>query len=204
MVVGSTFGCEAYLAELLTKRPVPEENYKIGTWASLPTPLVCHKNNCFFTNAYPGLLKGRNNIDSELRPAELDSIYMSQSRDFFCLQVEAVKPHLILFLGKLPGFVLGDERLRATGWWPFLSRKWGWLSEFKSIDIAGKAFIPDTRWHGVKHGVGIAILLHPCNRRRNLDKRGLAYPGPDSECVFLEDIIAATHSVTPITPEKED
>jgi hypothetical protein len=204
MVVGSTFGCEAYFRDLLAKKPVPEENGNMGTWGSLPVPLIRHRNRCFFTNAYPGLLKSENNIDPELHPAELDSTYISQSQSFFCRQVETVRPRLILFLGKLPGFVLGEERLRRMGWWPFLSRKWGWLRAFRPIDEAGKAFVPETRWHGVQHDIGIALLLHPCNRRRNLDKRGLSHPGSDPECGFLDDVIKATHSGILTTQDTED
>ncbi len=189
MVVGSTFGCKDYLGELLKMLPVPEENYKKGAWGSLPAPLIRHRNKCFFTNAYPGLLNGKNNNDPELRPAELDPTYLSQSRDFFCLQVETVKPRLILFLGKLPEFTLSEVRLKEMGWWPFLNRTRGWLNDFKSIDSAGKSFIPETRWHGVQQGIGIAILLHPCNRRRNLDKRGLAIPAPIRNAVFWKRLL---------------
>jgi uracil-DNA glycosylase len=193
MVVGNTFGCMKYFDDLVKKRPLAEENCRTGTWRQLLSILEEYKSRCFFTNAYPGLLNGDENIDNDLRPADFDSVFLSQCREFFFKQVELTMPKVILFLGKFSPFVLGGDRFRELGWLPFVNCKRGCIRKFKPIDEEHKSFIVGSRWTGVSNDVGIAILLHPCNRHRNFDKRGLEYPGRDKEIPFLQHIMRITH-----------
>lgn len=193
MVVGSTFGCTRYFEQLRKKGPLAEEARGKDTWGNLPPPIKRRMETCFFTNAYPGLLRGDSNVDVELLPAELDSVYMAESQAFFAKQVECIKPRLILLLGKLPLFVFGAARLRELGWWKLLNRKSGCLESFRALDESGKSFIRDGVRIQPEHPCGVAVLLHPCKRNMNLSKRSLAYAGPDPESEFLEDVIRKTH-----------
>jgi hypothetical protein len=193
MVVGSTFGCLKYFEELLQKKPLAEENCRTGTWGPLLSLLGNQKNRCFFTNAFPGLLIGEENIDNDLRPVDFDPVFLGQCRHFFSKQVELIKPKAVLFLGKLSPFVLGEERLAELGWLPFVNRKRGCISKFRSLDRSGKSFVPRSVWKGVRNEVGIALLLHPSNRGRNLPNRELKYPDADPEIPFLDDVLRTTH-----------
>jgi uracil-DNA glycosylase len=122
-----------------------------------------------------------------------DPVFLGQCRHFFSKQVELIKPKAVLFLGKLSPFVLGEERLAELGWLAFVNRKRGCISKFRSLDRSGKSFVPRSVWKGVRNEVGIALLLHPSNRGRNLPNRELKYPDADPEIPFLDDVLRTTH-----------
>lgn len=190
MVVGSTFGSLKELNSI----PFEEDRHnKSKTWEPL---LTLFRNagvppdRCFFTNAYPGVLRGGGNV-VQLHPAKLDANYMKEARGFFQAQLQHMQPRLVLFLGLLGPYVLGEDLLNQSGWAQQLHPEEGKIERIGNLDLAGKSMCLNLITPGVPHPVAMALLLHPCHRAPNLRHRRLApeMDLEDPEPKFLKQVI---------------
>lgn len=172
MIVGSTFGSLAELGSI----PFEEDRLDSRkTWAPLLALLRTAgiaPDRCFFTNAYPGVLAGAGNIVT-LHPAKLDARYMKETRGFFQEQLKLMQPRLVIFLGLLGPFVLGEHILEQCGWAQMLHPSEGKIRSITKVDESGKSICPEVRITGLPHLVTLALLLHPCHRAPNLKLRRL-------------------------------
>lgn len=193
MIVGSTFGSQKELESI----PFEEDrDNKSKTWE----PLIRLLHNAdvkpdrsFYTNAFPGVLKGNGNV-VKLHPAKLNARYMVEARKFFMAQLQHMQPRLVLFLGLLGPYALGEDLLNRCGWAPLLHPLEGKIQGFESVDLAGKSMCPDLIIPGIPHRVTVALLLHPCHRTPNLHLRklGLDIGSGDPEPQFLKQVIRAS------------
>ncbi len=190
MVVGSTFGSLKELNSL----PFEEDRHnKSKTWEPLLT-LFRHAgvppDRCFFTNAYPGVLRSDGNV-VQLHPAKLDANYMKEARKFFQAQLQYMQPRLVLFLGLLGPYVLGEDLLSQTGWAQQLHPEEGKIGRIGNVDLAGKSVCLDLIIPDVLHPVTLALLLHPCHRAPNIRHRKLTLETglEDPEPRFLKQVI---------------
>jgi hypothetical protein len=171
MLVGSTFGTAAEFRSLIFEEDRDARN---KTWSILidllqRAEVPCEQ--CFFTNAYPGLLcdlahnpgekKGRGGNVVKLAPAQLDQVFVSHCRAFFLEQVRHFQPRLILFLGLYGPYILGEELIRQSGWARFLHSVTGKIDRIREIDSAGLSLVTGLSMPGVGHPFSLAILLHP-------------------------------------------
>ena len=190
MIVGSTFGSLAELGSI----PFEEDRLDSRkTWAPLISLLQAAgiaPDQCFFTNAYPGVLAGTGNVVT-LHPAKLDSRYLKEARDFFQEQLKLMQPRIVVFLGLLAPFVLGERILQQCGWAQMLHPSEGKIQSITKVDEAGMSHCPNVRISGLSHPVTLALVLHPCHRTPNLKLRrlGAHMESRDPEPQFLKALV---------------
>jgi uracil-DNA glycosylase len=129
--------------------------YRIFAAAGLDT------GRCFFTNVYVGLRTGSN--PSGPFPGKADAAFARWSKSFLELQVELMRPALVVFLGD-------DAR--------------------KAFDVAGGVLTEVTMGSHTTAAVGLA---HPSRHHltaRGRHYRGLT--GPEAEIALLHDAVAST------------
>lgn len=140
MVVGKIFGC---LADFEKSRNRGHEDMGMSTWKRLLCLLegLIDLNRCFFTNAYPGLLEGRDNDAEFLRPPW----YRARCEEFMRWQMAELEPRVVLALGPCAVDMCG----RALG-------LEGWRNQsIAGLDRAGRSLGKDS---SKRHFVS---LLHP-------------------------------------------
>lgn len=187
MIVGSTFGS---LKELRSLPFQEDRSDSRKTWAPLLTLLQAAgiaPDRCFFTNAYPGLLAGTGNVVT-LHPAKLEARYMKEARTFFQEQLRIMRPRLVVFLGLLSPFVLGEHILEQCGWVQMLHPSEGKIMSITKLDEAGMSVRPGVKIPGLAQPVTLALVLHPCHRKPNLKLRrlGAHMDSEDPEPQFLK------------------
>lgn len=133
-----------------------QENIEVNnTWKYLLNFLAnveIDKNNCFFTNAFPGARDATKSIGAS--PGFENGL--ENSKNFFKAQVVIQKPKLILVLGLqvakfLSKFVEGN--------------KWDSITRFKDVDDLNNQLVT-LKFDGFE--TKAILLLHPCLRKSNI------------------------------------
>jgi hypothetical protein len=118
-------------------------------------------NDCFFTNFYMGLRKGK--AITGVFPGAKDKAFVARCQSFFLKQVETQHPKVILTLGgHVPSLIAPLA--------PQLN-VWKGVKKLKDIDAKGAALV-----HGVQFGealprITVAALTHPSLWHANVGRR---------------------------------
>lgn len=135
MVLGHNFDSEAgYRASLANQG----EDMTCGTWPNLLRVLGqirISRPSCWFTNAYMGVIAGRNNTGEF--PGSRDHAFVRRCQDFLAEQIATQRPRLIITLGAyVPPFIATLSRdLQA----------WQGCYSLKDLDERGTSLIPHAR-----------------------------------------------------------
>ena len=181
MVLGHNFDSEAGYRE--TKSVAGQHELESHTWWNL-LPLLqdagIEPEDCFFTNAYMGLMEGEGNTGEF--PGAKDPGFVERCRSFFFKQIAVQKPRLILTLGsEVPWFITPlSARMKA----------WRGYESFGDLDASGP-LINNVRFkRDSEQLVTVVALMHPSQRKRNVWRRryrGLR--GEAAELAMLEDAL---------------
>jgi uracil-DNA glycosylase len=164
IIVGHNFESEAGFHRSFQRAG---ENLKSPTWRTLLAFLKqigIPPEQCFFTNAYVGLLAGDRATGPF--PGAQDRDFMCRCRTFLLKQLQLIQPRLILTLGThVPRFLkpLSPEL-----------HVWPRLTTFRMLDERGVAMIYPCTFPGVLHPVAVVALTHPALRPSNIKGRRYA------------------------------
>jgi len=150
LVLGHNYGTVADHTRYVRSRGEVEGNV---TWRRLRRLLEeagIGLQECFFTNAFVGLLKTDSNRGSQ--PGHRDPAFLADCRALFVRQLHLQRPRLLLALGRfVPNFLASlSPQLGA----------WSGMSRFSAVDAAGP--VRAAFFDG--HPVVVAALVHPCHR----------------------------------------
>jgi len=202
MVLGHDFHSEeAYRKSLKQRTEVPENptgRQRIPpTWSGLRrlfSEVGVPLEQCFFTNAYMGLRKGK--ATTGRFPGANDAGFVERCRSFLLRQIELQQPGVILTLGSwVPPFIaaLSDE---LAGW--------RGVTSLQDVDHSG-AVVTGVRF-GASAGLPctVAALTHPSLRGSNVHRRRYAgSEGHRAELRILEDALrGAGFTTRPVPPER--
>ena len=190
MVLGNNFDSECGYRKSLQKG----DELHTPTWQNLLQlfgSVGIRPEDCFFTNAYMGLLASCPSNTGE-SPGARNSTFRKCCESFFAEQIAVQKPRLILALGRfVPEFIapLSRDLAEWTEW-----RKWS------GLDVSG----PVKRVHFDFDDTGeqmttVVALVHPSMRRSNLRwRRYRGRTGNEAELAMLKDALEmATRKGTP-------
>jgi hypothetical protein len=186
MIVGHDFHSEAgYKLSFENGR----ERETQPTWGNLlkvlrgaDIPLT----RCFFTNYYMGLRKG--SATTGVFPGARDSDFHKHCSKFFIKQLAAMRPSLIVTLGKYVPALIAPLSPDLNAWCA--------SKDFQQIDAAG-ALKRNCRFDGVPGFEAVVVALtHPSMRHASLRYR---YPrtsgGIDPEVALLKNALRGTSFV---------
>jgi hypothetical protein len=179
MVIGNNFQCTSNFTKL---EVLGEENPdQDPTWRNLLALLSevgINRSDCFFTNAFIGLVEGDDPTVTVTGMRDLG--FLSRCREFMKAQIALLKPRLILGLGtKVPSFLAPLANLPAH---------WAAAKAWRDIDKGNGPLYPSAVFPGVGHATTVACLLHPCLRHSNLRFRKYgALVGAEAELALLRD-----------------
>jgi len=153
------------------------------TWRNI-IKLFEHSNidlcQCFFSNVFMGLRKSNSMVGkfSGFRDKE----FVQRNLEFLALQIEAIKPELIITLGLFAAKMVGNLS-------PQDLMNWKEAKSFNKID--------DIVNYGVRfgnHKCTCVALIHPSMRSVNVKKRRYKnYIGNDAEIHMLRDVLTISH-----------
>lgn len=162
MVLGNNFQCSDNYPSLLLAGA--EDRQKDATWRNLIQFLAVvgiDPANCFFTNAYMGLVEGDD--PTRTAPGMNNPGFLQRCRTFFLYQLTILQPRIILALGtKVPAF-LGPLSSQTIHW--IQARTWA------EIDRNDGGLVLEAAFLGLSRKIAIACLLHPSFRGPNLHRR---------------------------------
>ncbi len=181
MIVGNNFhnvkGFER------SRKESGENSKKNPTWRNL-IRFICQtglkKEECFFTNAYMGLLTSDSALGQS--PGARDINFRARCVKFLGEQIKVVQPRLILTLGNHVPPVLAELS-------PDLS-SWAGINKVTTLDTFGASLVYPVKFEGVKNPVVIVALTHPSQRNLNVKRRfynGLA--GEEAESALIKAAI---------------
>ena len=173
MVLGHNFyhvaGFEKMLREGLSNPKRQDAN--TPTWRNLLSTLKrAHiaPESCFYTNAYQGLMES--DSSQGLFPGTKDAAFVERCRDFFRVQLEMVRPHLLVTLGvHVPPFLASLSPVWQGKW---LTER-GKARTLPQIDEAGGALtqtevaLPS----GEVFSLRAVVLTHPAQQWPNVRRR---------------------------------
>lgn len=135
-------------------------------------------DDCFFTNAIMGV---RTNSKSNVgrSPALNNSAFMRQCIDLLNDQIEFQRPGTIICLGYWPLRLLST--LSSD-----MSKALVGIEKFKILDENDLAIQRDVRFNDNNLTTTVVALVHPSNRKLNLQWRGLVDNGSDPEAALLK------------------
>lgn len=132
---------------------------------------------CFFSNVFMGLRKTKSMVGRF--PGLKDKKFVERNLEFLSLQIETIKPELIITLGLYATKMVADLS-------PQDLINWKEAKSFKKIDDAVK--------YGVRfgnHKCNCVALVHPSMRPINVKNRKYKnYVGNDAEVCMLRDALA--------------
>ncbi len=163
MVVGRDFGTHGAYVQANAERGERESD---PTWNHLLTLLDeagCDPRSCFFSNAFMGLRKGNQARNVGDTPAHRDKKFLAACRDFFIVQLEMMRPRVLLTLGSaVPAFVA--TKLKVDPSWS--------AGTLKAIDVAEKSIQTEVAVPELDFTVSAVVALtHPCMRPVNVRLR---------------------------------
>ena len=168
MIVGNNF---YHLAGFEKMRLKQKRDAGTPTWRNLRSTLLradIALEDCFFTNAYQGLMKTDSSMGAS--PGASDAAFVQRCREFFRVQLSVVQPRLVITLGvHVPPFLapLSDE-LRAK----WLSDK-GKTLTFAQIDANDGGLIETTVRDADEQARRLCLvaLTHPAQQWPNVKRR---------------------------------
>jgi len=177
MLLGNNYGNEGELDRWYRRKG---ESPDCPYWRNLRCVLDgcgISLEQCFATNAYPGLLTGPSNLGCF--PGADDMQFQAVCREFLTEQIRVVRSVLIVTLGLyVPPF------LSALS--PDLS---GWRNVSKLKHLNGdNALVRRAAFEGTAHVAAVVALTHPSYRQRNARYRQYhGFTGDDAERRMLKD-----------------
>jgi uracil-DNA glycosylase len=182
MILGHDFHSEyGYNASVIRGR----ESKAQPTWLNLLKLLRgadIRLEKCFFTNFYMGVRQGA--ATTGVFPGSADRKFVKHCSDFFLVQLEAMRPSLILTLGKhVPPLIASRSSHLAA---------WRGAKNFRQIDDAGPVH-NQCRFDGVPNfAVAVVALTHPSMRNASVMRRyGTSLGSGDPEVALLKSVTAA-------------
>ncbi|GEM_PF-555208 len=181
MVIGNNFQCTSNFA--LLEKVGEEDPWQDPTWRNLLElfeEVAINKSDCFYTNAFMGLVKGDDPTITV--PGMSEPGFLSRCQDFMKAQIALLQPRLILALGKkVPAFLAPLANLPSH---------WKTAKSWREIDgesgpISSEVFFP-----GVAQNTTVVCLLHPCLRKSNLRFRSYGtLTGSAAELALLREAV---------------
>jgi uracil-DNA glycosylase family 4 len=178
MMVGQDWGCTANLTPLACDS---DADIKWGTGKILHELLKIAGvplDDCFFTNALFGVRTGSTNTGSS--PGWKDPGFVQRCTDALQLQIQVVRPHAVICLGREAPRLLAQIFPQC--------RSWIVVGSFKAIDNSGHALVALTP--PVATVRKVAILVHPCYRHANVKRRSFGgHTGNAAEMLILQSLL---------------
>ena len=181
MILGHNFDSE--VGYKYTESLKEQHELESHTWRNLRELLRetdIQLEDCFFTNAFMGLIEGEGNTGEF--PGVNDSGFVQRCRSFLDRQIEMQQPRLILTLGSwVPWFITPLSSGLAV---------WRGYESFRDLDVSGPV-ISDVRFKGTpEKPVTVVALMHPSQRRRNIWRRRYrGLKGEAAELAMLKDAL---------------
>ena len=180
MILGHDFHSEAAFERSFQSG---SEYLRGPTWGSLLKLLAAVSlvpERCFFTNAYMGLRQG--DATTGRFPGSRDKNFVERCRQFFLLQLEELRPRLILTLGNyVPAFIA-----------PLSPSLTAWRDITRLVDVDNQGpVVNDARFPSLE-GVQptVVALTHPSLRGSNVHRRRYrGYTGHGAEVEMLREAI---------------
>ena len=179
MILGHNFDSEAgYRESLRTQHELESQTW----WNLLPLlrSVDIQPEDCFFTNAYMGLIEGEENTGEF--PGVDDPGFVQRCRSFLAKQIAVQKPRLILTLGSyVPEFIVPlSSHLEA----------WRGYETFGDLDASGP-LINGVRFKGAsEQPATVVALVHPSMRKSNVrHRRYRGLKGEAAELAMLREAI---------------
>ena len=175
MVLGQDFDSLENYKKIDAKKGEIENN---TTWRNLKTlldDLKIDQPNCFFTNVYMGLRsESKKNTGASPASKKAASEFAKQCHIFFKKQLHAVKPKVVLVLGK-------ETAKFLTKAFPNEFTKWENIQTLKQFYANNDAVFNDIEFEGEK--IRFVFVLHPSMSNTN---RALIWgKGPKDELRIL-------------------
>lgn len=139
------------------------------------------REQCFFTNAYMGLIDGRSAVGKF--PGASDAGFVRRCQDFLVKQISVQQPKVILTLGKevLPLLAAISPELHA---------KWAKVRTLVAADRLHAALIHPCHFSGAQHPIAVVALTHPAFRHLNIARRHYAdQSGDAAEVALIRDAL---------------
>jgi uracil-DNA glycosylase len=158
MVVGQDFATEEYHQKIGEKGEVDSN----ATWRNLIKLLKdidIQENICFFTNAYMGLRKNGKNVGQS--PAKKSLDFTKQCQNFFKGQLRAIKPELVLILGREPAKFVANT-------FPDQFNNWQEMGVLKQFYEEEKNIFCDLKFENKE--IRFLFALHPSMSNTNRAK----------------------------------
>jgi hypothetical protein len=154
----------------------------VPSWSNLTVMLRdfgIPPQRCFFTNVYMGLR--RDDKTTGRFPGSNDEAFLERCRAFFCRQLEAQQPRLILTLGAwVPRFLapMADQLIH-----------WRGLRNLKAIDAIEQAVRHAVEFtHASAPSCSVVCLTHPSLRGANVGRRKFrSIDGPAAESAMVAE-----------------
>lgn len=184
MILGQDFQCEQYFNDTL--KAGKEDIIGNPTWRNI-LPFIEAVNikpdQCFFTNAIPGIRKG--NTGTGKSPAFKDKDFLEQCRMLFQFQLKMQRPKIILALGLSVAEFLSKTANELSCW--------GNIKNFSEVDKEKKQVISATFDNNIKSEV--VLLTHPSYRPVNVRRRSYnGFIGNRAEVELVKDTIKIVQS----------
>ena len=159
MVLGQDFDTLENYNNIVSAKGEIEKN---TTWRNLNTllhDLNIDQANCFFTNAYMGLRsESKKNTGASPASKKAASEFAKQCHIFFKRQLHAVKPKLVLVLGK-------ETAKFLTKAFPNEFTKWEDIQTLKQFYAEKDAVFNDIKFEG--ENIRFVFVLHPSMSNTN-------------------------------------
>lgn len=114
LILGQDFGTEQQYLDILSNR---KSDLQTPTWKSLQKILDSSEiplKRCFFSNALMGLRTS--NVNTGSSPGLKNKEYLAQNIQFLKLQIETIKPCLIIVLGSVSPTIIEKVSFTSMGW----------------------------------------------------------------------------------------
>jgi hypothetical protein len=163
MVLGNNWGIvsdhESAFAEGAERmsHPTWRNLLSILRLAELPT------QDCFFTNAFMGLMDSDSNIDDF--PGARDHEFCRRCRDYLRLQLRTVEPRLVIAMGSAAVWMLSELTPDLRGW----RGPKGGRRSFKDIAASGSEVVSPVRVEGVAAPF-VSVAMKHTSDARNLSQ----------------------------------
>jgi uracil-DNA glycosylase family 4 len=155
MIVGQDFGSKTDY----DKKKISEKGENIerqSTWKNLKpmlNNLSINPNECFYTNLLFGLRDSVSNVG--ISPSIDKEEYVNHSINFFHKQIEAIKPDLIIFLGKVTFAINNGIRDKKE------IEKLNYIKSIREINKTKQKY----------KGINCLYMIHPSYRAQQISKK---------------------------------
>lgn len=181
MVLGNNFDSECGFRRSL----LAGDELHTRTWQNLLRLLRCRSvgirpEDCFFTNAYMGLLAGCSTNEGE-SPGAKDPVFKQYCESFLAEQIAELRPRLILALGTfVPRFIASISSDLAA---------WRRCETFRELDKSGP-LKRDVHFGTRGRATTVVALVHPSRRGPNvLRRRYRGRIGNEAELALLREAL---------------